>query len=99
MVTFNRVFCEVYKKENVRSEAVRGLALNIGQKVSVAALEIKADAEVYMGNATIKFQKGQKLLVNEEDLHNKLTGITQMQMEGIVGPFIVIDAAYIVGVK
>jgi len=98
MVTFNRVFCETYKKENVRSEAKNGLALNIGQKVTIIALVAKADAKIFMGNQMIEILKGDKVLVNEEDLHNKLTGITQMQTEGITDPFIVIDAPFIVGV-
>jgi len=99
MVTFNRVFCEIYQKQSVKSEVKNGLAFNATQKISVIALEIKADAEIYMGEATVKLVKGSKLLVNEQDLHNKLTGSSQMQTEGIEGPFIVIDAPYIVGVE
>ena len=98
MKTLNRVFCEPYQKTGVEAIAKKGLALGARQKISVAKLKVLVDAEIFYGAQSVLIKKDYDILVNEEDLHNGITGKQRMDCEGVGENFIVIDAAYIVGI-
>jgi len=98
MITYNRVFVEPYKKTSLRSEAKKGLALGVGQKVTIAKMKILSDAKLTMGTENVDLLAGGDLLVRESDLHNGLVNIKEiMELDGVSGNFIIVEANYIVG--
>jgi len=100
MTSINRVFCETYQKKGVEVKASKGLALGgAKQKISVIKLEVLVHCQIFMGSQVLEIEAGQKLLVKEEDLHIGATGAQQLNMDGIEGPFIIIDPAYIYGIE
>jgi len=98
MLTFGRAITETYKKESLKSqETVKGLALNVRQKVSLIALRLLADAVMYVNGNEIRLKKGGKVVVREEDMHNGTACGSPMTYDKIKEDFLVVEGNYIVG--
>jgi len=99
MKTINKIITKPYiHSGKLKTKITSGFA-TVSQKSTLVKLEVLFDAQIVIGDKVNTIKKGQFVFLLESVLHSAPWAKTKITLEGGSVDFIVIDPAYIVGVK
>lgn len=92
--SFNKFIVESYKKEGLRSTERNGFAF-VDQKISLKGLKLLVAATISSSGSFSIIPKGSTVYIKEEVLHTQQWAQKPLECNGIEGPFLIVDMAYV----
>jgi hypothetical protein len=94
----NLIITEIYTSQKKIKTVVNSGFASISQKGNLVSLTVLADAIVSKDGDSITINKGSKVLIKEELLHNQKTLVQRFQINEIGDYFMIVPFEYIVGI-